>query len=167
MIRIRPFEASDWPAVWGILEPVFRAGETYAVPRDLSEEEARRFWTGEEREAFVADEGAGEGLLGTYFLKANQAGPGDHVCNCGYAVAVEARGRGLGARLCEHSQQMAVERGFRAMQFNLVVATNAGAVALWERLGFAVVGTLPGAFLHPELGFVDAHVMYKDLGPGS
>ena len=99
----------------------------------------------------------------SYFIKPNQPGQGAHVCNCGYVVAPTAQGQGVASLMCEHSQQQAVAMGFRAMQFNLVVATNEGAVRLWQRLGFRIVGTLPGAFRHRALGAVDAHVMYKAL----
>src|SRR5690606_26260137 len=102
-------------------------------------------------------------ILGTYFIKNNQDGPGDHVCNCGYMVASAARGRGLATAMCEHSQRIARQLGYLAMQFNLVVSTNERAVQLWSRLGFATVGRLPRAFRHPTLGFVDALVMYKWL----
>jgi hypothetical protein len=104
-------------------------------------------------------------VVGTYFIKPNQPGLGDHVCNCGYVVSPSAQGQGIAARMCEHSQQWAVANGFRAMQFNLVVATNERAVRLWERLGFSAVGRLPGAFRHQRLGFVDASVMLKQLVP--
>lgn len=162
MTNIRAFQQSDWPAVWGILEPVFRAGETYAYAMDISEADARRAWVEAPAATFVAEDEA-EGLLGTYYIKANQPGQGSHVCNCGYVVGEAARGRGVAMAMCEHSQQEAVRRGFRAMQFNLVVSTNAGAVRLWQSLGFSIVGTLPGAFRHPSRGFVDAYVMYKRL----
>ncbi len=161
-IEIRPYEINDWPSVWPILEPVFRAGETYAVPLDISEADARELWTVAPELVFVAGDDGGE-ILGTYFLKPNQAGPGDHVCNCGYVVSERARGRGLATAMCEHSQAEALRAGYRAMQYNLVVATNAGAVRLWQRHGFEIVGTLPAAFQHPTEGFVDAYVMYKTL----
>jgi ribosomal protein S18 acetylase RimI-like enzyme len=153
---------ADWPAVWAILEPVFRAGETYAVARDIGEDAARALWIDAPLAAFVATD-AGGAVLGTCYLKPNHAGPGDHVANCGYAVAEAARGQGIASALCAHSQAEAVARGFRAMQYDCVVSTNAGAVRLWQRHGFAIVGTLPGAFRHPRLGEVDACVMFKRL----
>jgi ribosomal protein S18 acetylase RimI-like enzyme len=159
-MKIRPFAREDWPAVWAILEPIFRAGETYAVPRDVSEDDARRRWTEHGGDVFVAEDGE---ILGTYYLKPNHDGPGAHVCNCGYAVAPAARGRGIASAMCEHSQEHARAAGYRAMQYNLVAVSNEGAVRLWKKLGFDVVGTLPGAFAHPTLGFVDAHVMSKLL----
>ncbi len=150
--------------MWAILEPVFRAGETYAFPVDISEEDARRAWTGSPKEVFIAEDGDTGQIVGTYYLKPNHDGPGSHVCNCGYVVSADARGRGVASLMCEHSQDEAASRGFRAIQFNLVAASNDGAVRLWKKMGFDVVGTLPGAFRHPNLGFIDAHVMYKLLG---
>lgn len=162
MIEIRPFEAADWPAVWDILRPVFQAGETYSYAPDISEADARKAWIDTPAQTFVALDEQGE-LLGTYFIKPNQPGLGAHVCNCGYVVAERGRGRGLASAMCEHSQRIAPEMGFRAMQYNLVVSTNEGAVRLWQKLGFTVVGRLPGAFRHPVHGYVDALVMYKQL----
>ena len=162
-LKIRPFESDDWNGVWAILEPIFRAAETYAYPPGIAEEDARRQWTEPSNEVFVAEDTSTERIVGTYFLKPNQAGPGAHVCNCGYAVSALTRGQGIASLMCEHSQQRAIARGFRAMQFNLVVASNEAAVRLWTKLGFRIVGTLPGAFRHPRLGLVDAHVMFKTL----
>jgi ribosomal protein S18 acetylase RimI-like enzyme len=163
MLSIRPFRAPDWPEVWAMLHATFAAGETYSFAPDIGEAEARNAWIDLPQATFVAEQDGR--ILGTYFIKANQPGLGSHVCNCGYVVAVGAQGRGIAARMCEHSQRWAVEQGFRAMQFNFVVASNTRAVRLWERLGFSVVGRLPGAFRHPRLGFVDALVMFKTLVP--
>jgi ribosomal protein S18 acetylase RimI-like enzyme len=160
---IRPYTSGDWPQVWAVLEPVFRAGETYPVPLDIDEADARRLWTSPPKAVFVAVEGTRGTIVGTYYLRPNFDGPGSHVCNCGYVVAEAARGRGVATRMCEHSQSEAVARGYRAMQYNLVVSANERAVQLWKAMGFAIVGTLPGAFRHPALGFVDAYVMFKEL----
>lgn len=102
-------------------------------------------------------------VIGTYYIKPNQPALGAHVCNCGYIVAENARGHGVAAAMCEHSQREALSRDFRAMQYNLVVSTNEGAIRLWKRHGFEIIGTLPKAFRHLQLGFVDAFVMYKQL----
>jgi len=162
---IRHYSREDWDRVWTILEPVFRAGETYAFLRDISSADAQAAWTTAPKEVFVAvDESTGD-FLGTYYLRPNFEGAASHICNCGYVVSENARGRGVAARMCEHSQAEAVARGYRAMQFNLVVSTNQSAVHLWKKMGFAIIGTVPEAFRHPRLGFVDAHVMYKRLGP--
>jgi ribosomal protein S18 acetylase RimI-like enzyme len=161
MTVIRPFHDPDWPAVWAMLHATFAAGETYSFAPDTSEADARKLWIDAPLATFVAEEDGR--VLGTYFIKPNQPGLGAHVCNCGYVVAGEAQGRGIAARMCEHSQRWALEHGFRAMQFNFVVSTNERAVRLWERLGFSVVGRLPGAFRHARLGFVDALVMFKTL----
>lgn len=164
MPDIRKFHEADWPAVWPLLRATFAAADTYTFPPDSSEADIHTAWVEAPRATFVACDAEGA-ILGTYFIKANQLGLGDHVCNCGYVVAPEAQGRGIAASMCEHSQRIAVEVGFRAMQFNFVVATNERAVRLWERLGFAVVGRLPGVFRHKSQGFVDALVMFKTLVP--
>lgn len=162
MPSIRPFQSQDWPLLWPILQSVFSAGDTYAFPPDSTEAEIHSAWITHPQATYVAvtDTGA---VVGTYVVKPNQPGLGSHVCNCGYVVAQAARGRGIAAALCEHSQVQARMLGYRAMQFNLVVSTNEVAVRLWQKLGFAVVGTLPGAFNHSRLGYVDAYVMYKNL----
>jgi RimJ/RimL family protein N-acetyltransferase len=155
-------QEADWPPVWRLMEPVIRAGETYPYAIDMTVDQARRMWLDVTEAAYVAEGDDGE-LLGTYYIKPNQPTLGAHVANCGYMVAEQARGRGIATTMCEHSQKEAVMLGYRAMQFNLVVATNEASVYLWKKLGFDVVGTLPGAFNHPQLGFVDAFVMYKIL----
>ena len=162
-MMIRPYTADDWEDVWSILEPVFRAGETYAFPRDISASAARQAWTDGSKRVFVAVDETTDNVLGTYYLKPNAEGAGSHVCNCGYVVAEKARGKGVAARMCEHSQIEAASRGYRAMQYNLVVSSNESAVHLWKKMGFDIIGTLPGAFRHPRFGFVDAYVMYKVL----
>ncbi len=162
MIKIRPFEDRDWAATWRIIEPVFRAGETYAFSPDITEEEARQAWVVVPLVTFVAV-GENNEVFGTYYIKPNQPALGAHVCNCGYIVSEDARGKGIASAMCEHSQREAMSRGFRAMQFNLVVSTNEGAVHVWKRHGFEVIGTLPKAFRHLQFGFVDAFVMYKQL----
>jgi len=140
---------------------VIRAGDTYALDPAMSEEAALAYWCGPDQETFVAEE-AGE-VLGTYYLRINQAGGGDHVCNCGYMVRADAGGRGVARRMAEHSLARARERGFEAMQFNFVIDSNARAVRLWRSLGFEIVGRLPNAFQHPEGRYVDALVMYRTL----
>jgi L-amino acid N-acyltransferase YncA len=162
MIEIRRFEEQDWAAVWAVIAPVFRAGDTYPFPPDISEKEAHKVWVETPAATYVAVDGNGA-ILGTYYLKPNQPGLGSHVCNCGYLVATHARGRGIASAMCDHSQREAVTQGYRAMQFNLVVATNEVAVRLWQKHGFDIVGRLPGVFRHQRLGFVDAFVMFKQL----
>jgi len=159
---IRTATAQDAAAVWSILEPTIRAGETYALDRDLTEEAALAYWFGSDKETFVAVDDGGQ-VLGTYYMGPNQAGGGAPVCNCGYMTSAQAAGRGVARRMCEHSLQHARGRGFRAMQFNFVVSTNERAVRLWRSLGFEVVGRLPQAFRHPTQGYVDALVMFQAL----
>ena len=160
-LLIREAQAGDWPALWRILAPVIRAGETYAIAPDIAEGDARALWLEQPRACYVA--ARGRPLLGTSYIKTNQPGGGSHVCNCGYVVAAAARGQGIAAALCRHSQRAARELGYRAMQFNLVLESNGTAIRLWERLGYATVGRLPRAFDHPVHGLVDARVMYKWL----
>jgi L-amino acid N-acyltransferase YncA len=158
---IRPARPEDCHAIWAILEPTIRAGETYALPRDMSEADALAYWAGSDRETFVAEEDGA--VIGTYYLRANQRGGGGHVANCGYMTSSHARGRGVARAMCEHSLHYARERGFRAMQFNLVISTNEVAIGLWQSLGFAIAGRLPQAFRHPCFGYVDALVMFRAL----
>lgn len=160
-LAIRPAEAGDAEAVWAIVDAVLRRGDTYALDPAMPREAALEMWMARPAACFVAErDGA---ILGTYYLKANHAGPGSHVCNAGFMVDPGARARGVGRAMGEHALEAARAMGFLAMQFNMVVATNEKAVALWKALGFAVVGTLPEAFRHPEKGLVDALVMYRRL----
>ena len=160
-LHVRPATPADDDAIWAILEPTFRAGETYPIPRDISRAEALAYWRTPGHWVFVAER-AGK-IVGTYYLRANQKGGGAHVCNCGYMTAQDSFGRGVARTMCAHSLRFARERGFTAMQFNFVVASNERAVKLWQSLGFAIVGTLPGVFAHPKLGKVDALVMVRTL----
>ena len=158
---MRGATTSDADAVWAILEPTIRAGETYTLPREMTRDAALAWWFAPAHEVFLAEE-SGE-PAGTYFLRANQQGGGAHVANCGYITAPWATGRGVARAMCAHSLERARVRGFRAMQYNFVVSTNERAVRLWQRFGFEIVGRLPGAFLHPSAGYVDALVMYRAL----
>ena len=160
-MMIRAATAGDNEAIWKILEPVIRAGDTYTLPAEMNREDALAYWGSPGHEVFVAEE-CGE-ILGTYYLRANQKGGGAHVANCGYMTAPWASGRGVARAMCQHSLERAKERGFRAMQFNFVVSSNERAVRLWQSMGFDIVGRLPEAFLHPTLGAVDALVMYRRL----
>ena len=165
-LSIRPFHSNDWPALWAILQATIAKGDTYTFSMQANEAEILNTWVHVPAATFVACGAEGQ-ILGSYFIKANQPGNASHVSNCGYVVAEVARGQGIAARMCEHSQAIALELGFLAMQFNFVVSTNSAAVGLWQRLGFEIVGTLQRAFRHPQLGFVDALVMYKWLAEQS
>lgn len=159
---IRPFQESDWPSLWPVLRATFAKGDTYTFAPDATEAEILAAWIRIPAATFVACDETGQ-ILGSYYIKANQPGHGNHVGNCGYVVSELARGQGVASLMCKHSQAVAVQLGFVAIQFNFVVATNTGAVRLWQKLGFDIVGTLPRAFRHPEHGLVDAFVMYKWL----
>lgn len=157
---IRPITAADHEAVWQIFHEVVAKGDTYAWAPDTTREEAMRLWVDVPQATFVADHGGH--ILGTYFLKPNQPGLGSHVCNAGYMVAGAARGRGVGEAMCRHSIDEARRLGFRAMQYNFVVASNP-AVRLWTKMGFETVGRLPQAYRHADGTFGDALVMYQLL----
>ena len=160
-MNVREAQSVDFAAIWPIFQQIVAMGDTYGYERDITEQEARRVWMELPAKTFVAEQDGQ--ILGTYYIKTNQAGPGSHVCNCGYMVATDSRGRGLASLMCEHSQKVAIELGFEAMQFNFVATTNDGAVNLWKKLGFNIVGVLPKAFNHPLHGNVDALVMHKFL----
>ena len=162
-LTIRQAAAADDDAIWAILKPAIESGEFFTADPAGGRAGGFDYWRGPGAVNFVAElEGR---IVGTYYVKPNQNAKGNagHVCNAGYCTSPEARGHGVAQAMLSHSLEEAKRRGFRAMQYNLVVATNEGAVRLWKSKGFDIVGTLPGAFDHPRLGFVDANVMYKVL----
>jgi L-amino acid N-acyltransferase YncA len=161
MFTIRSATAADWPAIWAMFRDVVASGDVFAYDEQTSEEVARKLWFDPPSTCWVTEENGK--VIGTYFIRPNQPGRGSHVANGGYMVIPEARGRGLAQALCEHSLEVARGLGFTAMQYNFVIATNAAAVRVWEKCGFAVVGRLPGAFRHKQLGLVDVLVMYRKL----
>jgi GNAT superfamily N-acetyltransferase len=158
---IRPAEPRDEGAIWSIIGPIIRAGETYALPPALARTDALAYWQARGHEVFVAEEDGR--VVGTYYMRANQRGGGSHVANCGYMTALDATGKGVARAMCAHSLDHARGRGFLAMQYNFVVSTNERAIRLWQSFGFEIIGRLPGAFAHPRLGLVDALVMYRRL----
>jgi GNAT superfamily N-acetyltransferase len=160
-LSIRPVTPADAPALWAMLEPAFRAGDTYAIEADITREAALDYWLGGSHRVFMAEEGGQP--LGTYYICPNQRGGGAHVCNCGFVTAPAARGRGVARAMLDHALATARAVGFSAMQFNFVVATNTRAIALRHAAGFETLARLPGAFRHPEQGFVDALVMFRRL----
>jgi ribosomal protein S18 acetylase RimI-like enzyme len=160
-MTIRSAGPDDAAAIWSIIGPIIRAGETYALDPHMPEADALAYWLAADKETFVAEEDGA--ILGTYFIRPNQGGGGAHVCNCGYITSAAATGRGIARLMCKHSMGHARARGFRAMQFNFVVSTNERAVRLWQSLGFQTVGRLPLAFSHPTRGYVDALVMFQTL----
>lgn len=162
-LTIRQARPADAEAIWSIIGPTIKAGETYALDPDMGREAALAYWLGDDRETFVAvapDDGQ---ILGTYYIRANQAGGGRHVCNCGYMTAAHATGKGVARQMCAHSLDHARARGFRAMQFNFVISTNIRAIALWQGMGFDIMGRMPAAFDHPAHGPVDALLLYQML----
>ncbi|CAN5199872.1 GNAT family N-acetyltransferase [soil metagenome] len=156
---IRPAGPADGDAVWAIIAPIIAAGEVFALPRGMDRAAALAYWLGGDHIPFVLEE---DGMiLGSYYIRPNQLGGGGHVANAGYATSTLASGRGIARSMCAHSLVQAAARGFTAMQFNFVVSSNVRAVGLWQSMGFAIVGRLPDAFVHPDLGMVDALVMFR------
>lgn len=161
MLAIRAAVAADFPAVLDLFRRIVVSGDTYAYPPDCSPEQAQRWWLDPPARPFVAEDDGR--IVGTYSLKPNQPGLGDHVANCGYITAPEFRGRGIASVMCAHSLATARDAGFAAMQFNFVVASNTGAIRLWQRHGFAIVGRVPAAFRHVRDGPTDVFVMHRLL----
>jgi L-amino acid N-acyltransferase YncA len=165
MIRIREAQTADKDDVWRIFHDVVSTGDTYAFDPHITRDAAMAYWFSSGTRVYVAEH---EGrVVGTYILKANQPGLGSHVANAAFMVSPDTRGLGLGYAMGEHCLSEARRLGYRAMQFNFVVSTNRAAIQLWKRLGFSIVGALPGAFRHPSLGFVDAYVMFRSLAEES
>jgi len=161
VIQIHPATDADWPRIWPLFATVVATGETYTVPPEVTEAEAKAYWMGKAVAVYLAEQGSA--LVGTYALRANLPGLGSHVANAGYMVARGFEGQGIGSRMCEHSLQEARAKGFEAMQFNAVVSTNHRAVALWERHGFEIIGTVPKGYRHRRLGPVDLYIMFRLL----
>jgi ribosomal protein S18 acetylase RimI-like enzyme len=158
---IREIGAAEFDKVWPLFRSVIAAGDTYSYPPDMRPDEAKALWTTPPSRTFVAEQDGR--VLGCYLLKPNQPGLGDHVANCGYMVAADARGQGVASAMCGHSLEQARRAGFTAMQFNFVVASNTTAVRLWQRHGFEIVGRVPRAFRHATLGPTDIYVMHRFL----
>jgi L-amino acid N-acyltransferase YncA len=161
MMKIRAATEADRDAVWNIFHETIATGDTYAFDPKMSREEALAYWFRADTHTYVAEEDGG--VVGTYILRPNQSGPGSHVANAAFMVARDAEGVGVGRRMAEHCLIEARRMGFRGMQFNFVISTNTRAIHLWNQLGFEIVGTLPGAFRHPEKGYVDVYVMFRSL----
>lgn len=162
-LDIAAVERGAFPRLWPIVEPVIREGETYPLPRDLSDADAEAYWFAPGNRVFAAR--AGGEIVGTYYLRANQRGGGKHVANAGFMTAPAARGRGVARAMGLHALKMAESLGFTAMQFNFVISTNTRAVALWRGLGLIIIGTIPEGFRLPDGRLVDVFVMYRRLGP--
>ncbi|BFM51303.1 GNAT family N-acetyltransferase [Marinomonas sp. THO17] len=158
---IREMTKSDFDAFWPTFAEIVAAQETYAFDPNMTQQEAYALWCESPMATYVLVEN--DVILGSFYIKPNAMGPSRHISNCGYMVSAHARGKGVARRMCEHSQQVARTLGFEAMQFNSVVSTNEVAVRLWEKLGFTIIGTIPKAYQHKQLGYVDSYIMFKWL----
>jgi L-amino acid N-acyltransferase YncA len=161
-MQIRLATKRDRDAIWNIFREVVAAGDTYALDPNISREDALAYWFAPGTQTYVATQPA-IGVAGTYILRPNQSGGGSHVANAGFMVSASARGQGIGRAMAEHCLSEARRLGFRAMQFNFVISTNTSAIRLWQEFGFEIIGTLPGAFRHPDKRYVDVYVMYRSF----
>lgn len=158
---IRPAAPEDWPAIWAIFQAVVRPGDTFPFFPDTPEAEGHHVWM-EGMSAVAVAEAEGR-VIGSYYIKPNQYGLGNHVANAGYMVDPAARQRGIGRAMGEHSIEGARALGFCAMQFNFVVTTNERAVRLWQAIGFSIIGRVPKAYRHATLGPVDVFIMHREI----
>lgn len=157
---------TDWrTGIWPIFQEVVREGDTLVFPPDTDEQGAREFWLlPAPAKVFVAVHDTNGSIVGSSFVKPNQPGLGGHVANAAFMVAAAAASQGIGRALAEHAIDWARQANYSAMQFNFVVSTNTRAIALWKKLGFSIVGTIPQAFQHQGLGWkVDVFVMHRFL----
>ncbi len=160
-MNIRKATETDFDKIWEIFSKVIETGDTYVFNPNTPKKDLKKHWFADYMETYVIEENGQ--ILGTYIIKPNQIDLGSHIANCSYMVHPNAQGKGIGKKLCEHSIQIAKENGFEAIQFNIVVSTNKGAVELWKKYGFEIIGTTPNGFRHSELGLVDTYIMYKYL----
>lgn len=160
-MNIRLAVESDFGAMWPIFQRVVSDEATYVFASDTSYEDAFAYWFGPGVVSYVAEEDGQ--IVGMYKLIPNQRDLGNHVANASFMVSPAHGGKGIGKKLGLHGLQEAKKAGFEAMQFNFVISTNEAAVALWQKLGFSIVGTLPKVFRHKDLGYVDAYVMHRFL----
>ena len=162
-LEVRLAVSEDWQGIWEIFRQVVASGQTYVYDPATTSDQAQKLWlnpTAEARTYVMLDK---RKTVGTYLLKPNQIGLGNHVANAGFMIHPDTQGQGFGKLLAEHCLDQACELGYKAMQFNFVIATNHGAIHLWEKLGFEIVGTLPKVYRHAQQGLVDAYVMHRFL----
>ncbi len=160
-MKIRKAIESDLDQVWQLFSEVIKTGDTYVFKPNTPKKDLKKHWFADYMETYVIEENGQ--ILGTYIIKPNQIDLGNHIANCGYMVNPAAQGKGIGKKLCEHSLKIAKKNSYEGIQFNIVVSTNKGAVELWKKYGFEIIGTTPKGFRHAKLGFVDTYIMYKDL----
>ena len=160
-MHIRPATAKDYHPIWNIFKAVIQTGETYVFDPDTPKADLQKHWSAPYMITFVAE--AESKIVGTYILKPNQIGLGNHIANCSYMVSPAEQGKGIGKKLCEHSLHFAKQTGYFGIQFNIVVSSNVAAVKLWQNFGFQIIGTTPKGFRHAKLGLVDTYIMFKKL----
>ncbi len=161
MLEIRKIHKEDKSVVWEIIKSVIATGDTYLFYPNTSREKMLNYWFAADKKTYVAL--SEDKIVGTFFIKDNQPDLGSHICNAGYMVSSEAKGKGIGRKMAEFSLREARHLGYTAMQFNFVVKSNSIAVRLWLALGFEIIGEIPEAFQHAENGLTNALIMYRKL----
>lgn len=160
-MQIRKATEADYKSVWDIFKEVIKTGDTYVFDPKTPKSELKKHWFAEYMTTFVAEEE--NKIFGTYIIKPNQIDLGNHIANCSYMVSPKVQGNGIGKLLCEHSINFAKQNRYLGIQFNIVVSTNIGAIKLWQKFGFQIIGTIPKGFRHSKLRLVDTYIMFKEL----
>jgi L-amino acid N-acyltransferase YncA len=153
---------ADFDAVKEIFLHVVDEGETYSYEREtLTDQWIRDYWMKHVVTTLVAR--VDGKVAGVCAIRVNRTGRGNHIANASYVVHHDFRGIGIGHALGRESLRVSRQHGYKAMQFNYVVSTNAKAVALWQSLGFKIIGTMPQGYRHSRHGLVDVYMMHRFL----
>ena len=162
MTKIIKASEADFDKIWPVFQDTVKSGRTYVYAPDISYETAKNIWFAENFSTHITLDENNE-LLGAYVIRPNHRDLGSHIANAAYIVARAHRGEGIGKEMGKHSFEEAKKLGYKALQFNYVISTNEAAIKLWNSLGFQIIGTVPNAHQHPELGLVDIHIMHREL----
>lgn len=157
---IRKYEKEDLPEMIRIWNEVVEDGVAFPQEEPLSEETGKVFFAGQSYCGVAEEEGK---LFGLYILHPNNVGRCGHICNASYAVSRESRGRHIGEALVRDCLKKGKEKGFRILQFNAVVASNASARHLYEKIGFLQLGRIPEGFRMKDGSYEDICPYYITL----
>jgi L-amino acid N-acyltransferase YncA len=161
MIKISEATEADFEKIWPIFQDIVKNGHTFVYSSDISFDEAKSIWFDTKFATYIAH--INDEIVGAYVIRPGHRDLGSHIANAAYIIAYSQRGKGYGEDIARDSFVQAKKLGYKAMQFNYVIGTNKVAIALWKKLGFTIVGTVPKAYQHSEQGLVDIHIMHKYL----